>query len=129
MSAKWFATVTILLVLISLLSFGSTQVHSQGYGDTRQVQESQETHVSSTYYTYTSACPYSTCSSTVNGYRTDRTYDVETRWRYERFNARHGVWVVTGYSEWKHSHTYTDQGSIIWWNCDNTSCPNGPVIA
>ena len=45
----------VLLVLISLLSFGSTQVHSQGYGDTRQVQESQETHVSSTYHTYTSA--------------------------------------------------------------------------
>ena len=25
----------VLLVLINLLSFGSTQVHSQGYGDTR----------------------------------------------------------------------------------------------
>lgn len=129
MSAKWFATVTILLILISLLSFGSTQVRSQSSGETRQVQESRETHVSSSYYTYTSACPYSTCSSTVSGYRADRTYDVETRRRYERFNARHGVWVVTGYSEWEYSHTYTDEGSIIWWNCDNTSCPNGPVIA
>ena len=117
----------VLLVLINLLSFGSTQVHSQGYGDTRQVQESRATYVSSTNYTYTAACPYSNCYSTIYGRRTDRTYDLETRWRYERFNARHGVWVVTGYSEWEYRYSYTEEGSIIWGNCSNTSCPNGPV--
>ena len=119
--------VMILLVLISLLSFGSTQVHSQGYGDTRKIQETRKIHVGSSYYTYSAACPYSTCSSTVNGYRTDRTYDLETRWRYERFNARHGVWGVTGYSEWEYRYPVTNEGSINWGNCDNTSCPNGPV--
>ena len=124
MSAKWFVTATVLLALIGLLLSGSTQVYAQGYGDTRQVQELRSVHVGSWLTTFHFTCPY--CGSSRTSYIEDRNMELYSRWRYERFNARHGVWVTTGYSEWEYLYNTTDEGDLEVNPCPNLSCNDGP---
>lgn len=115
--------VMFLLILIGLLLFGSTQVYAQRYGETRQVREYKEKVVGVWTASASYSCPICGTSRTVYIYKLD--IKLYARWRYERFNARHGVWRTTGYSEWEYLYSYTDDGEERP-PCPSLSCPDGP---